>query len=289
MILGYLCAALAALASGGGSILESHAVRRAGAFGGTTLDLVRLRGQRSYFLGLGVDVIGFACAAAALQRLPLFLVQSVLAFSVGVTATIAAFLGTRLAPPGWVALAVGAVGLVMLGLSAEPGPARALPSGWRWVLPAMVLPVLAIAWYARRRDGRLAAPLLAFAAGVGFSAVGVSARTLESAGSVWQFLAQPSLWSMALNGLAAAVVFASALQKGGATAVNAVMFTTNTALSSLIGLAYLDDRVRDGFTPVAAVGVVLALGGAIVTAHYATAGRQPDVTGPAERDGRSSG
>lgn len=281
MILGYLFAALAALASGSGSILESLGVRRAGAYGGTALDLVRLRRQWIYFLGLAVDLVGFGCATAALHRLPLFLVQSVLAFSIGVTATISAFMGTRMATAGWVALTVGATGLVLLGLSAQPGPARALPPGWRWVLPAMALPVAAIAWYAKRRNRSWAAPVLAFGAGLGFSLVGVAARTLGTPGAVWLSGA-----AIVLNGLTAAVVFASALQKGSATAVNAIMFTTNTALSSVIGLVWLDDRVRAGFTAVAIAGVVLAMTGAVVTAHYAAAARQPLRAEPA---GRSSG
>nr|CEL21064.1 putative integral membrane protein; putative transcription factor [Kibdelosporangium sp. MJ126-NF4]CTQ95421.1 putative integral membrane protein; putative transcription factor [Kibdelosporangium sp. MJ126-NF4] len=126
--------------------------------------------------------MGFLFAAAALRLLPLLLVQSLLAFSIGVTATIAAFMGTRLASSEWAALRIAIV----------------------------------------------------------------------------------------LNGLTAAVVFAMALQKGGPTAVTAIMFTTNTTLSSLIGLIYLDDRVRDGFTAPAAVGFVLAIGGAVGVAQAAT-------------------
>jgi hypothetical protein len=68
------------------------------------------------------------------------------------------------------------------------------------------------------------------------------------------------------------VAFALALQKGGATAVTAIMFTTNTALSSLIGLAYLDDRIRTGFAA-AAAGFILAITGAIGAAHYASLAR----------------
>ncbi|MFK0244624.1 hypothetical protein ACIQUM_07995 [Amycolatopsis azurea] len=275
MIVGYVFALVAALASGGGSVLESIGVRRAGAYGGSALELVRLRRQWIYFLGIGVDLVGFACAAAALQRLPLFLVQSVLAFSVGVTAAISAFLGSRLAASGWAALGVGAVGLVLLGLSAQPGPAKVLPAAWRWVLPAMALFVGAIAWYFRRFDRPWAAQVLGFATGVGFSVVGVSARTLNVPSSGWGILVEPAVWAMILNGLAAAVAFALALQKGGATAVNAIMFTTNTALSSVIGLVFLDDRVRDGFITFTITGLILAMSGAIVTAHYATQAKEP--------------
>ena len=269
MILGYVLAVLAAVASGSGSILESAGVRRAGAFGGSPQDLVALRRQPLYFLGVGVDLLGFVFAAAALHRLPLFLVQSVLAFSVGVTATISAILGVRLVGAGWAALGVGATGLVLLGLSADPGPARALAAGWKLALVGVAVVIAAVAFTAQRSKGRWSPIVLGFCAGLGFSCVGIAARTLDASGPVWRLVLEPALWAMIANGLVAAVAFAMALQRGRATAVTAIMFTTNTAVSSLIGVAVLDDRVRDGFTAAAAAGFVLAVAGAIGTAHYA--------------------
>lgn len=270
MIIGYLFAILAALASGSGSILESIGVRRARAYGGTSLDLVNLRRQPVYFLGIAVDLLGFVFAATALRELPLFLVQSLLAFSVGITATISAFLGTRLAPAGWAALGVGALGLVLLGASADPGPAHALPPEWRVFLLAMAIPIAVAGFFVQRRHGFWTAPALAFGAGLGFSAVGVSARTLELPDSPWRLVLEPLAWAILLNALAAALVFAMALQKSGATANTAILFTTNTVLSSLIGLVYLDDRVRPGHSAAAIVGFICAIAGAIITAHYAT-------------------
>jgi hypothetical protein len=275
VILGYVLAVLAAVASGGGSILESAGVRRAGAFGGSPQDLVAVRRQPLYFLGVGVDLLGFAFAAAALHRLPLFLVQSVLAFSVGVTATISAFLGVRLATAGWAALGVGAVGLVLLGVSAEPGPAQLLSPGWKLLLPAAAIPITALAFHAQHRDHRWSALVLGFCTGLGFSVVGISARTLDTSGPAWHLVLEPAIWAMIVNGLVAAVTFALALQRGRATAVTAIMFTTNTAVSSVIGVTVLDDRVRDGFTAAAVAGFVLAVAGAIATAHYAAAHRAP--------------
>lgn len=285
MALGYVFAVLAALASGSGSILESLGIRRAGVYGGTSLDLVALRRQSVYFVGLGVDLLGFVFAVAALHRLPLFLVQSALAFSVGVTATISAFMGTRLAAAGWVAVSVGAAGLVLLGVSADPTPARVLPPGWRWLLLGMAVPVAAIAMYAKHRNRAWTPPMLAFAAGLGFSVVAISARTLDIPDPAWRLILEPSVWAIVLNGLTAAVVFAMALQKGGATAVTAIMFTTNTALSSLIGLAYLGDRVRPGLAAAAALGFVLAIAGAVAVAHYATISRQRRATREVSRSG----
>lgn len=259
---------LAAVATGSGSILESAGVRRAGAYGGTARELIGLRRQWIYFAGLGVDVLGFACAVAALHWLPLFLVQTVLAFSVGVTAAISAMLGVRLAPAGWVALGVGAAGLVLLGLAAEPGPARVLEIGWRWALLGAAVPVVGIALLARRRSGAWAAPVVAFASGLGFSVVGIAARTLEPPESVGQLLLEPAAWAIVVNALAATVVFAMALQLGRPTGVTAVMYTTKTALASFVGLVYLDDQVRAGFGALAVVGFVAAITGAVVAAHF---------------------
>jgi drug/metabolite transporter (DMT)-like permease len=229
-------------------------------------------------------LVGFVCAAAALQRLPLFLVQSLLAFSIGVTATISAFMGTHLSRTGWVALGIGAAGLILLGLSADPSPARALPAAWRWILLGAAVPVAAIAFYAKRRKRVWAAPALAFGVGLSLSVVGISARALDPPHSVGNLILEPLVWAIVLNGLTAAVVFAMALQKGGPTAVTAIMFTTNTALSSIIGLTYLDDRVRAGFTAPAAVGFVLAVGGAVGVAHYAAVARQKGSSTTPRRD-----
>lgn len=279
MVLGYVFAVLAAVATGSGSVLESIGVRRAGAYGGTSRQLIGLRRQWVYFAGLGVDTLGFVFAVAALQWLPLFLVQTVLAFSVGVTAAISAFMGTRLAPAGWFALAVGAAGLVLLGISAVPGPARTLEPGWRWMLVGLALPIAAIAWYAKRSHRSWTAPVLAFAAGLGFSVVGIAARTLELPGSVWLTLVEPSIWAIVVNALVATVVFAMALQVGRPTGVTAMMYTTKTAVASLVGLLYLDDQVRAGFAVLAVIGFAAAMAGAVAAAYYSAIAKQKSVIG----------
>ena len=267
MIIGYLLAVLAAFGSGTGSVLESIGIRRAGAFGGDSDDLGRIGRQPLYALGVAIDIGGFVAGAAALHRLPLFLVQSVLAFSVGVTATISVLLGTRLGRMGWTSLGVAAVGLVTLGVSAEPGPARGLPHGWRWIILAIVVPVVLIGFYGSRSESRWAAFLLAFGAGLGFTAVAISARTLHLPKDFLHWLSEPSVWAIVLNGVAATVVFALALQKGTATTVSAVMFTTNTVLPSVIGLTLLGDSIRDGWAVPAGIGFVLAVAGAVSLAH----------------------
>jgi hypothetical protein len=268
VILGYLLALLAAGGSGLGSVLESLGVRRADAYGGDSDDLGRVARQPAYWAGIVADLLAFVCAAAALHRLPLFLVQSVMAFSVGITALISHAMGIRMPNRAWYALVVGALGLVMLAVSALPGPAEPLPEGWRWVLLGMVAPIGVIAWFGNWIRDRWAAPLLAFGAGLGFAVVAISARSLPPFDSFGSFLSDQGVWAIAVNGVAATVVFAMALQNGSATTVSAVMFTTNTVVPSLIGLLVLGDTVRDGLEVVAVVGFLLGVGGAIALAHY---------------------
>ncbi|TDP95088.1 hypothetical protein [Labedaea rhizosphaerae] len=278
MILGLLLAVVATVCSGSGSVLESLGVRRAGAYGGRSADLTRVFRQPLYFLGLGIDLVGFGLAAVALQRLPLFLVQALLAFSVGITAILSAILGARLAGRGWSALVLGAVGLAMLGVSADIGPGKALPVGWRFLLLLMPIPIAGIAYFARRKGGRWTAQLLAFGAGLGFCVVGVAARTLVVPDPFWKIAFDPAVWALATNGAAAAVLFAMSLQRSGATAVTAIMFTTSTALSSLIGVAYLDDRVRSGFAVIAVIGFCCAVIGSVTTSHYAAKQHLPEAS-----------
>src|ERR1700712_2466855 len=270
MIVGYLFAFMAALGSGLGSVLESIGIRGAGAFGGDTDDLGKIGRQPLYITGVSIDILGFLAGAAALHRLPLFLVQSVLAFSVGVTATISAFMGVRLGRLGWISLSPPAVGLIPLGLSAQPGPAHSLPPGWRWIIVGIVIPVCLIGYFGSRSESRWCAALLAFGAGLGFTAVAVSARTLHLPPDFFRWFTEPSVWAIILNGVAATVVFALALQKGTATTVSAVMFSTNTVLPSVIGLTLLGDSIRTNWTVPAAFGFVLAVSGAVALAHFAS-------------------
>jgi hypothetical membrane protein len=170
--------ALGAVGSGTGSVLESTAVRRSGAFGGSHDDLAKVARHPLYWTGVLIDIGGFLCAAVALRHLPLFLVQSVLACSVAVTAAISAAIGVRMARTGWLALVVAAVGLMLVGVSAATGRAHTLPAGWRWILLALAVVVTGIGRYGDRvRPPALGVITLAFGAGPGFAAVAVSART----------------------------------------------------------------------------------------------------------------
>jgi hypothetical protein len=113
----------------------------------------------------------------------------------------------------------------------------------------------------------------------------VSARTLHLPDEFLHWFADPSVWAIILNGVAATVVFALALQKGLPTTVSAVMFTTDTVLPSAIGLALLDDGIRHGWAGAAGLAFLVAISGAVALAHFSAI--HPDqLPAPA---GRASG
>ena len=91
MVAGLLGAFAAAFCYGVGSILQAVAARRTHSAEG--LDprlLIRLFGSWPYLLGLGLDGFAFLLSIAALRSLPLFVVQSIVASFLAVTAVLGA-------------------------------------------------------------------------------------------------------------------------------------------------------------------------------------------------------
>lgn len=263
--IGLLLALAAAVFSGSGSILQDTAVVRAHAKDTAGDGLRRVVRQKWYWYGMGSDILGFVCAAAALQRLPLFAVQATVATSVGVTALIATIMGHRLSRIKWGAIGAAGIGLVLLGFAASATPATVHHGSWRWYLFLGVGASMATGFMGwRAKHG--AAPLMGLAAGLGYATVAISARSLKVPHNPVLLLADPGVWAMICGGILGAVWFACALQRGAVTVIAAVTFTTQIIVPSIIGIALLGDTVREGFTFVAVCGYALAVGGAFVLA-----------------------
>jgi hypothetical protein len=267
----FLAAAAAALCYGIGSVLQAVAARRAAPVGFDVRLLTRVATQLPYVAGLGLDLAGFLFAIVALHSLPLFLVQSVVAGSIGVTAVAAvAVLGARLKRVEVVALGLVAVGLVLLAVSARPGRAHPMPDPAQWLVLAL-LPLFAWgAAAAATRSSAAAGVALAGAAGAGFGAVGVAARGLVLPHPWWHAVTTPAVWTIVGFGLLALLSFAAALQRATVTAAAAVMSAVETVLPSAVGLTVLHDGTRGGIGAAAAgLGFVLTLTGVFGLARYA--------------------
>lgn len=229
--------------------------------------LLQLARQPVFLASLALNGLGFALHITALQSLPLFLVQAIIAGSVAVTAVLSVRVtGASLARAQWFAVALVVLGLAMLGPSATTGQAD--PGGPRaalLLLAAIGLVVLA-AWFAARVRGAAGAVLLGLLAGTGFGVVAVSARLLPPYGAA--LLGSPLAYVLPLAGATAFLLYSAAMQRGSVTTTTAALVITQTGVPALVGVLLLGDRVREGFLTLAVAGFVLALGGAVGLGRY---------------------
>lgn len=269
MVLGLACALFAALAYGSATVLQGVAARRAES--GSGLDprlMVRLARSVPYVSGVGLDLAAFMASLVALRTLPLFLVQSAVASSVGVTAAIMAVIGVRLRSREIASLVVLGAGLLLLATSAQPEQGTPLTLALRWGLLASVVVLGAAGAIVARRTGRSSAPVLAVLAGLAFTVVAVAARSLNVPSPPWHALADPGLWAILAHGALGMLLFTTALQRGWVTSATALMFAVETVVPAGIGLGFLGDATRPGYGPVAAVGFVLTISGTLALATH---------------------
>ena len=117
--------------------------------------------------GLVLDALAFSGNVLALQRLPLFLVQSIVAASVGVTAVIASLRGAQLSWKDWVSLAVLGIGLIFLSVTAVPGAAERISLDKDWLILLLAFVPAAIGLIGFRMKGRTSSIVMCCAAGLG--------------------------------------------------------------------------------------------------------------------------
>ena len=262
MILAALCAVGAMTLFGVASVLQALATSRAPDV--AVLDprlLLRLVKQKVFLVALALNGLGFALHVAALQSLPLFLVQAVIAGSVAVTALLSVrVFGVRLARGQWLAVGLVVLGLVLLAPTATEG--AAVPVGGRApiVLLTAVVLLTGAAVAVRRVTGAAGTELLGLLAGAGFGIVAICARLLPDVGLA--LVTSPLPYVLVLAGGTAYFVYSAAMQRGSVTTATAAMVITQTVVPAVTGL-FLGDTVRPGLVPVALAGFVLALAGAL--------------------------
>jgi drug/metabolite transporter (DMT)-like permease len=266
--LSWAAAIVACLGYGVASVLQSVGARRTAAVagaGGLTAIVVQL----PYLAGVGADVVAFAANVVALRELPLFLVQSVVTASVGVTAVVASIRGERLRGRDWGALAVLGLGLVLLCLTATAERAVRVPSSTQWLILLSVVVPLAVGLVGLRLTGTTSALVLAAAAGLAWSGVAAASRGLSSEVVGWDLLGRPLVWTVVVQGLLGGACFALALQRGSVTRVSAVTFMLEMVVPSLLGPWLFGDSVNPGLLPWAVLGFVLAAAGTVALVRYA--------------------
>ena len=271
MLVALLGAAVAAIAYGTATVLQAIGVQRMAAVPDGAALWTRLVAGRLYAFGLILDVLGFLASVASLRTLPLFLVESAVASSVAVTAVLAVLvLDLRLRRAEITALAVIGVGLVLLAVSAEPGPAHHAGAVAGWVLLGTVaLVALMLLIGLRDANSARASLILATAAGAGYGLVGIAARALEVRHPWWRTAADPVLWALLAQGALAVIAYGFALHRGRVTTVAAITMVVETVFPAIVGLVFLGDAVRDHLMLLAVIGFVATLAGSLALANQA--------------------
>jgi drug/metabolite transporter (DMT)-like permease len=244
--------------------------------------LFRVLGSLPFVVGLGFDVVGLGANLIALHELPLFAVQAIVNTSLAVTAVLAVpVLKVRLDRNDWLAISVVVVGLILVGASAgQEEPART-GRGLHWIVLGAVLTLIAAASLAIWRFGGSPAVLGAFAGSL-FGAFAVCVRILPDLEPA-TLVSDPAAYAAVVGAVTGFLFFTTALQRGSVTVATAMLVIGETALPALLGVVLFHDHTRPGFEPVAVLGFLCAVGGAVALSRFGEAA-------PAEQlDGADAG
>jgi drug/metabolite transporter (DMT)-like permease len=272
MTLGFLLAVVAALVSATAAVLQSIGVQRIAATVHVDPRLLwRLARCGPYAAGLALNGAASVLTFAALRSVPLFAGQAISAANLGIIALLTTIvLGVRLRRREWAAIGGVVAGLLLLVIAARTAPPNPPTAAATWGLLGAVLGLSIAAYLAGPRMRNAVLPGLL--AGLAFGAAATGARLLGGAGTAVAVLGSPATYALLLAGLAGTLLYATALQRGSVTTTSAMAVVGQTVAPAIAGCLLLGDGVRAGFAPVAAVGFVLAVAGAVSLGRHAHLG-----------------
>lgn len=262
MIWPWLAALVGMLGYGVGAIIQSISAKRSG--GPTAMF------QPLYLLGVACDGLAWIGALVALQRLPLFTVQAILAGSLAVTVLLArVFLGATLARRDILGISIAGLGLLLVAGSSGTQSLSHTPSGLVWAMTVGFVVIAGATLVVYRRGAPM---LLAALSGLAFAGGALGGRALSATTITWATLTDPLVWLMIAYALLALFAFSRSLEFGEVGSALAVMWIVDVIVPGIIGVLVLGDTVRTGAMAPAIIGVLLAVAAGALLAG--TAGRQ---------------
>src|SRR5215475_1218266 len=275
-MLGIVAAVVSALGYGVASALQAVAAREEPDSGGIDARLLaRLVRRLPFVASLGLDLIGFVGQFIALRYLAIYVVQAVQAGSLAVTAVAAMpLLGARVRVREWWGVVAVCVGLIMLASAAGAESVEPASLAVRvWVLVTAIA-VAGLGYLIGQFSGRRGAVALGVAAGLGFGVVALAARAMTDL-SIGALASNPATYALPIAGLAAFLFYTTGLQRGAVTTVTAAVIIAETVLPGVVGVIVLGDRTRPGLAPLAIIGFVISVGGALVLARFGEVASAP--------------
>jgi len=254
---------------GSAAIVQSVASRRVTSTEQLGVGLVLALIREPVFLtAISMNLVGFGFHLVALRTVPLFLAQSGIAASLAVTAVLAVrVFHDPLSSTDWAAVVAVCAGLTLLASSAGSVGDETASAGFLTGLFAAIV-VMALAGYQiSRSEGPGSEALLGLLAGFGFAGVSIAARVLPDL-HFTALLTSAATYALLLSGGLAFLLYSLALQRGSVTGATAPMIVSQTVTPSAVGVLLLNDGIREGWLPIAAVGFVVTCFGALALARF---------------------
>ena len=277
MLVSLIAALVAALCYGVASVMQAVAVReasnRAGQAGVDPGLVPRLLHQWRFVASVAIDTLGFVSQLVALQRLPLFAVQAIVAANLAVIAVLASVLiGVSLSWREWLAVTGVVAGVGLLGSSAGAEGAHQAGAVFKiaLIVATAVLGVCGLIAARLREPARTL--LLGTVAGLGYGVLGVAARVLTGFEPL-TLIRDPAAYAVVAGGLISFVFYTTALEGGSVTVATAAVVLAETLPPALIGVIFLGDTTRHGLAPVAVIGFAVAVASALALARFGEAGQ----------------
>ncbi|WP_143483672.1 hypothetical protein [Propionicimonas paludicola] len=217
--------------------------------------------QPLVLIGVAIDGASFLLSLVAYARLPLFLVQTIIAASVAVVVVLAVpFLNVRLRWSDAAAVLCVLAGLIGLALLGTDQPAVAPPPGFLAATASSLVALIVVltVWY-RRGPAWLFGTISALA----YAGVAIAARGTDDAGGLLQMLCQPLAIVIVGFGVVAFTAYIRALEVGPVALAASLVAVIEVVVPAVIGVALFGDTLAPGLVLPAAASVVIALGGCI--------------------------
>lgn len=250
--------------------------------------VIRKHGFRSLpMVGvLAAYLVGWSLHYVAISQLPLYLAQVGVGSSLVVTALLASFvMGEPLRREHWLAVLGMVLGLGVLATAAgEVGQSR-FTDRTTVALYSLLGAIAVLGWLAWRWQHRNSGVALAILAGFAYGTSPIATRALVDFS--WEPDTAATALSIGLFGSLGFVLYSVALRRTSVTAATAPQILLATALPATVGIALFDDKVRDGWWPVAVAAFAVSLIAAAVLcgAEAAIGMNEDDLVGDFEEAG----
>ena len=285
MTAGTVLALAAAVCFALGSVFQQKGTLETDAGSEDPRFLVQMFRRPIWLLGAVSQATGWVLQAAALDRAPLAMVQSLTTLSL----VLALPLGARLTSQhisrrvmlGAVGVVVGIVVFLSVG---APSSGSTTPSAAEWWGAGLITLglVVGFALLARGRSGSLRAALLGAAAGFAFGLQGAVTKVFvtEIGGGVLALLLDWSPYVLVLSALVGLAFQQGALKTGVLAPAVASANAVTLFMGVVLGLSVFDEALQPGVSRVPAViGLAVALAGVCVLASAESTGPDLGIAG----------